>query len=82
MNREQYIESIPKKYSKPFIKAFQGRKAAAIQAKCLDCVGIEDVVTQVGGCTASNCPLYEVRPYRKNYKAKTTAKGISPKSEC
>lgn len=36
---------------------------AAIKAKCEECVGYEDVVKRVGGCTSHGCPLLAYRPY-------------------
>lgn len=37
----------------------------AIKAKCQSCVGFDDVIDRVRGCTAFKCPLWCYRPYQK-----------------
>ena len=38
----------------------------AIKANCLQCVGFENVVANIAGCTCKKtCPLYPFRPYKR-----------------
>ena len=36
----------------------------AIKAFCMQCVGYQDVVNCIGGCTASGCALWAYRPFQ------------------
>ena len=36
----------------------------AIKAKCISCVGGEEVVVRVGECSCYSCPLHAYRPFR------------------
>jgi hypothetical protein len=66
----QRLAYIPKAYQGVWMRALHGRaKAAAIKAKCQDCVGWEDVAKNVGMCAAVTCPLWPHRPYQKRDKA-------------
>jgi len=38
----------------------------SVNAKCFDCMGGERVTYRIRFCTIFNCPLWHVRPYRKN----------------
>lgn len=50
----------------PLERAYRGTCSprVAIRLMCSSCMGYEDVVTQVGGCTAPACPLWAFRPYQ------------------
>ena len=37
----------------------------AIQAKCADCCGEEDVYKRTKHCDISACPLFAIRPFQK-----------------
>ena len=47
-------------------RAFEGTASprGAIKAKCLECVGYEDVKETIGGCTCYGCPIWAYRPYQ------------------
>ena len=36
----------------------------AIDAQCFDCMGRTGSTSDIRECTAKDCPLYKVRPYR------------------
>ena len=58
-------EAVPARYQELFrrVKELRGNsKADAIKAMCLECVGFK--YKRVESCTAPQCPLYHVRPYR------------------
>lgn len=60
------FSNVPLKYRSVWLKAHEGKsRAAAIKAKCQDCVGWEKAVENVSNCTSYSCPLWTVRPYRK-----------------
>lgn len=60
------VEAIPVKHRGMHAKALlkECSPAAAIKAKCHDCVGWEDVQKAIGGCSSYACPLWQWRPYR------------------
>lgn len=62
--------SIPHKMRYQWLKAYAGELSPkqAIKAKCQDCVGWEDVRTNIGFCTARTCPLWAYRPYQAKEK--------------
>lgn len=45
-----------------FKLAYDGSKATAVKAKCLECVWLDR--SAITDCTASECPLWAVRPYQ------------------
>jgi len=46
-----------------FRRAYRGGSLrAAINAKCLECIGYS--AKEVRGCTSPGCPLWSARPYR------------------
>ena len=48
-----------------YLKAMRGRAPkAAIKAFCEMCMGWEDRIVQISGCTDPACPLYPYRPYK------------------
>lgn len=61
--------SVPKAFRAVVAKSETSR-AAAVKAKCLECVGFE--MSEVTKCTAKDCPLWAWRPYQK----RTT--GVAP----
>ena len=58
-----------------FRKAFATKsRGAAVKAFCLECVWMDRAA--IRGCTATDCPLWNVRPYQKGGNgraAETTA---------
>lgn len=63
-DRQQvYINSKPLTMTNVYTKAFNGGRAAAIKAKCLDCT--LDTREEVRNCEAYLCPLWAVRPYQR-----------------
>lgn len=63
----RYAETVPSKFRPNYIKATgsSGSKAAAIKAKCLNCVGYEDAVNRIRNCSSATCPLWACRPFQK-----------------
>lgn len=62
------IEIIPERYKRISARAIMGEcpPSQAIKAKCLDCVGWELPIENIGKCRAKTCPLHSYRPYQKN----------------
>ncbi len=64
-----YIAGIPIRLQRTLSEAIQIDKPSlrsAISAKCHSCVGYEDTTDRIRYCTIWRCPLWRVRPYRKN----------------
>lgn len=61
------FESTPVRHRKGWLDCFEGlaTRSQAIRAKCYECVKYEDVQNNVGGCTATTCPLWNFRPMQK-----------------
>jgi hypothetical protein len=55
-----------------FERVYAGKAAflECIEAQCLDCVGLDKA--EVASCGDRCCPLWHVRPYRKNQPEKET----------
>lgn len=53
--RERYVESL----------TGEGGLRNAIDTKCRECVGFEEVYSRVGECTVRKCPLWFYRPYQR-----------------
>jgi len=64
MNKQYSKEDMPVSYWGFFQKAYNGSKANAIKAKCLDCVCFQR--KEITLCTVVSCPLHNVRPYQEN----------------
>jgi len=64
---EKHLETVPPKFRPLASRALRGvsGKAAAVKAKCQECVNYEEVRERVGNCTAWTCPLWRFRPYQK-----------------
>ena len=60
--QESYIHSKPVTVKGVYSKAYQGSKANAVKAKCLDCTC--DQRDEIRNCEAFTCPLWSVRPYQ------------------
>lgn len=62
--RLTYYKGIPKLYKRKALKALTGHvsRKQAIDLKCYDCCGWEELKKHVGGCKATTCPLWEHRP--------------------
>jgi len=61
--RGLFIKALDDSMTNLFIKAYEeSSKAAAIKAKCLDCVCF--IRRSVTDCEAFTCPLWEHRPYK------------------
>lgn len=59
---------------------------AAINAKCRDCIydpesGLGNWRQQVSSCTATECPLYSVRPLSKSRGARSRGAETVPREE-
>lgn len=69
--RSEQLRNIPEKVRGFYIKAFQGSKAVAVRAKCLECTG--NVRKEITLCEVYTCPLFEVRPYQAKEQGTVTA---------
>lgn len=58
----KHIESQPVSVQGIYQRAFNGSKANAIKAKCLDCTLNQR--DEIKNCTVKLCPLWNVRPYQ------------------
>lgn len=45
-------------------KIIKGSRQAATKAMCIQCVGLENVSTEIRNCTVFSCPLFNFRPYK------------------
>jgi hypothetical protein len=72
-DQEKWIEKIPLSYRANYVKAISGSKAAAIKAKCLDCVNWQR--KEVEDCSITTCPLHPTRPYQHKKSPKTSHLG-------
>lgn len=63
-----YVATTPPTYQTIYVSSLTGKASPrqAIKAKCLECVGFEDVKNAVGGCTCFRCPLWFYRPYQES----------------
>jgi hypothetical protein len=62
--RRQATRELPEFILRKLESAFSGRsRKAAVEAKCYECYGYEDV-RDIRTCKAEECPLWEFRPYR------------------
>lgn len=55
-------EDVPLRYRRLYDRALAGNRRAAIKAHCYYCHGWENPAEAVRQCTATGCPLYNVRP--------------------
>ena len=57
---------IPKSYQGNAIKVYSGHGSPreSVKAKCLNCVGYENVTDQIGQCEITTCGLWHLRPYQ------------------
>ena len=62
MNRETYLNDVPKSCQGITTKAWEGGRAAAVKAKCLQCRSYKR--NDVRDCTDEICALHAVRPYQ------------------
>lgn len=62
-----WIANTPSKYLNLRLKTLLGEASPrdAIKAKCLECVGYEDVLPRVGDCRSRSCDLWAYRPYQE-----------------
>ena len=64
-NQAKHLNTVPIKYRGIVARAYSGKsKAAALKAKCLECVGFQR--NEITACTAFACPLHPYRPYKDN----------------
>ena len=77
---EKYLSTVPLLYRPLASRALRGvsGKAAAVKAKCQECVNYEDVKLRVSGCTVWKCPLWRFRPYQKGKARVQDAPSVSP----
>jgi hypothetical protein len=69
------LKVIPKMYRNRFIQAYEGSRAAAVAANCLECMGY--CRTEVQACDTRTCPMWKVRPYQQSgRRVRITAKKI------
>jgi len=62
---EKKVLAMPSNCRSIYRKAMSGKsRNAAIRAFCQECMGYENFVREIRGCTAPLCPLYEYRPYK------------------
>lgn len=60
----RHLKSVGIKYRGVFKSAYSGRSLrACVNAFCLDCIGLDP--DEIRRCTAPDCPLWAVRPYRR-----------------
>ena len=60
------LRSIPTRLQSVVRRSYAGNSLrAAINAKCFECYGYENV-RGIQGCTATECPLHASRPHRKS----------------
>lgn len=66
--RARRLATVPAAYRKLFERSYAGKvpPRASIKAFCLECVGFERAA--ITGCTAWACPIWNLRPYRKQRK--------------
>ena len=60
--QHKYAMSKPQSVTNVYLKAYNGSKASAVKAKCLDCTC--DQRDEIRNCEAVTCPLWSVRPYQ------------------
>ena len=54
--------SIPKSYREQYLKAWSDPcKKNIIRAKCIECLGFEEVTIRVRDCDIKVCPLHNIR---------------------
>jgi hypothetical protein len=65
--QQRYVEKSGRKYQRLFARLFEGKgsRPDAVKAKCVDCVGQEDIVLRVGECDITTCALWWFRPYQR-----------------
>ena len=63
---EAVVGSIPERWRARYKKVLSGGGSyrMALHVKCADCVGFEEIVERVGGCTCERCPLWGFRPHQ------------------
>ena len=60
--QDRYISTLPASYQDLMSKAYSGvSMAAAVKAKCRDCVGFESAAERVRTCNITTCPLWAIR---------------------
>jgi hypothetical protein len=63
---EAVLKHTPPIWKARYEKVLNGdpSRALAVEVKCAECVGFEDVVNRVTDCTCERCPLWAFRPFR------------------
>lgn len=66
LNVVDVIEKTPALWRERYRRVLLGGKSmrTAVNVKCAECVGFEDVVSRVGECTTERCPLWAFRPFQ------------------
>ena len=62
MTRDNYLENVPVSMRGAVTKAWDGSKAMAVKAKCLQCKDFKRA--EIGRCTDELCALHAVRPFQ------------------
>ena len=62
MTNDKYLESVPVSMRSAVTNAWDGSKAAAVKAKCLQCKDFKR--SEIGRCTDALCALHAVRPFQ------------------
>jgi hypothetical protein len=63
---EARLNDVPDRFKNLMRDVYLGKPSLrrAINAKCVECCGFEDVHDRVGNCTTKRCPLWLYRPYQ------------------
>lgn len=62
LKQENVIKRLPESVKSVYRKAYEGSKANAVKAKCLECVC--NARELIRNCETEACPLWKVRPYQ------------------
>ena len=78
--RERIISRAPINTRPLYMRAYAGKsRKNAIKAFCMECLGYSS--KDVRTCTAPTCPLYEVRPFRREDEPENEGDSMENESE-
>lgn len=66
---QEAIRNCPARYRQAYAEVLDSSavsRSNAIRMKCYECVGFENVRNMIGGCTTTQCPLWNMRPFKES----------------
>ncbi len=62
------LNAVPDRHRRLYLSAMAGAASMrqAVKAKCIECVGFEEIVPRIRDCRVYGCPLLPYRPFQED----------------